>query len=342
MRAGIMLVVAAALGALVTSCGEDAPAAPTVTLGSWEVIRPPYDGAWTHCDVQSDGTIWATVLRDGSKRAAIARFNNGAWTIEEFEADVTEALNDILMFDDGYGWACGNAGAILEYRAGRWFLNRPYNDLEYFHLAGYDSRHVWVNAISRPYGVPAIFFYDGIAWNEVPKPQGHTSFGPIYMTAPNAGFMVGRTSQGDKVLSLDGMSWRPAFTFNEPLHFYDIEGAGGAVYAVGERRLAVERVGRIYQLAPAVRDITPLEPAPEEYYYRTCYADADGGLWVAAAPYAAFSDASYKLLYWDGERWTEAGVGNDTDEIARFFDIEFVGTSGWAVGGTTYALYRRP
>ena len=341
MRVGITIAVVAALGALVISCGEDAPTAPTVTLGSWEVIRPPYDGAWTHCDTQRDGTIWATVLRDGSKKAAIARYRNGSWTIEDFEAEVTEALNDILMFDDGYGWACGNAGAILEYRAGRWFLNRPYRDLEYWHLGGYDSRHVWVNAISRPYGLPAIFFYDGIEWNEVPKPAGHTSFGPIYMTGPNAGYMVGRTEHGDKILRLEGMSWRPTVTFDEPLHFYDLEGAGDIVYAVGERRLEVEKVGRIYQLAPAVRDITPLEPAQEDYYYRTCYVEPDGGRWVAAAPYAAFSRESYKLLYWDGERWEEADVENDTGVTARFFDIEFVGGEGWAVGGTTFAQYRR-
>jgi hypothetical protein len=341
MRAGIIITVTAALGALVISCGEDAPTTPTATLGSWEVIRPPYDGAWTHCDGQSDGTIWVTVLRDGSKRAAIARYRSGAWTIEEFQADVTEALNDILMFDDGYGWACGNAGAILEYRGGRWFLNRPYRDLEYFHLAGYDSRHVWVNAISRPYGVPAIFFYDGTLWNEVPKPWGYTSFGPIYMTGSNEGYMVGRTERGDKVLRLEGMSWQPAFTFDEPLHLYDIGGAGGAIYAVGERRLAVERIGRIFQLAPTVRNITPPEPAPEDYYYRTCYVEPDGGLWVAAAPYAAFSNASYKLLHWNGERWAEARVENHTGEVARFFDIEFVDGKGWAVGGTTFAQYRK-
>jgi hypothetical protein len=340
MRAGIFTVVAAALAVLAVSCGEDAPTTPAAPVGSWEVIRPPYAGAWTHCDGQSDGTIWATVLRDVSKRAAIARFQDGTWTIEEFEPSVTEALNDILMFDDGYGWACGNAGAILEYRAGRWFLSRPYRDLEYLHLAGYDSRHVWINAISRPYGVPAIFFYDGIDWAEVPKPRNYTSFGPIYMTGPNVGYMVGRAQGGDKVLRLEGMSWQPAFTFDEPLHIYDIDGAGSAIYAVGERRLATERVGRILQLAPAVRDLTPPQPAPEEYYYRTCYVEPDGGLWVAAAPYAAFSDASYKLLHWDGESWLEARVENDTGEAARFFDIEFIGDQGWAVGGTAFAQYR--
>jgi hypothetical protein len=339
MRA-IITVAAAAVAALAISCGEDGTTAPTATLGSWEVIRPPYDGAWTHCDVQNDGTVWATVLLEVSKKAALAHYKDGVWTVEEFEPAVTEALNDVLMFDDGYGWACGNAGAILEYRAGRWFLNRPYNDLEYFHLAGYDSRHVWVNAISRPYGVPAIFFYDGSAWNETPKPPGYTSFGPIYMSAPNAGYMVGRTRQGDKVLALAGTSWEPAFTFNEPLHFYDLEGAGGAVYAVGEQRLGAQRLGRIYQLTPEVKDITPLEPAPAEYYYRACYAGPHGGLWVAAAPYAAFSDLSYKLLHWDGERWTEAAVENGTGETARFFDLEFVGGAGWAVGGTTFAQYR--
>ena len=81
MRVGIIIAVTAALGLLAISCSEDAPTAPTVTLGSWEVIRPPYDGAWTHCDAQGEGTVWATVLRDGSKKAAIARYSNGAWSI---------------------------------------------------------------------------------------------------------------------------------------------------------------------------------------------------------------------------------------------------------------------
>jgi hypothetical protein len=342
MRAGIIPVMASALALLSTSCGEDASAPATAPLGSWEVRRPPYDGAWTHCDVQSDGTLWATVLLEDSKKAAVVRYENGGWEITEFEAAVTEALNDILMFDDGRGWACGNAGAILEYGAGRWSLTRLYNDLEYFHLAGYDSRHVWVNAISRPYGVPAIFFNDGTAWREAPKPDGFTSFGPIYMTAPDAGFMVGRTQRGDKILSLDGSSWREALTFNEPLHFYDLEGAGGVAYAVGERRLAVERLGRVYQLTPEVRDITPREPAPEAYCYWACYVEPGGGLWVTAAPYASHSDAGYKVLRWDGARWAEARVRNDTGEVACFFDVDFVGDAGWAVGGTTYALYRRP
>ena len=133
----------------------------------------------------------------------------------------------------------------------------------------------------------------------------------------------------------------PAITFDEPLHFYDIEGSGCFLYAVGERRLAITRLGRIYQLAPIVRDITPLSPSPEEYYYRTCYAQPGGGLWVAAAPYAAFSSESYKILHWDGEQWLEAGVDNDTGATARFFDIEFLGGEGWAVGGTTFAQYRR-
>lgn len=340
MRGWIFLTLGAAAAALVMSCGEDEVTTPTASVGSWTVIEPPYEGAWTHCDVQEDGTVWATVLLADSKRAAVVRYKDNAWTIKEFEPAVTEALNDILMFEDGRGLACGNGGALLDYRGGQWFLTRLYKDLEYLHLGGVDTSHVWVNAISRPYGVPAIFYYDGSQWREAEKPRGYTSFGPFYMTAAEAGFMVARGEAGDEVFKLRGTRWEPALTFNENLHLYDIAGDGAITYAVGERRLAREKLGRVYQLTPELRNITPAILASEEYYYRACYADHLGGLWVAAAPYRPIT-AVYRLLYWDGRRWTEAAVANKTSAVPRFFDIEFVDGAGWAVGGTTFARYRK-
>jgi len=63
---------------------------------------------------------------------------------------------------------------------------------------------------------------------------------------------------------------------------------------------------------------------------------------VAAAPLATL-EADYLMLHWDGVRWTEARVANNTGEVARFFDIAFNDAgSGWAVGGTTYARYAGP
>ena len=218
MRGWIFLTLGAAAAALVMSCGEDEVTTPTASVGYWTVIEPPYEGAWTHCDVQEDGTVWATVLLADSKRAAVVRYKDGAWGIKKFEPVVTEALNDILMFDGGRGWACGNGGALLQRRGGQWFLTRLYNDLEYLHLGGVDASHVWVNAISRPYGVPAIFYYDGSQWREAEKPRGYTSFGPFYMTAGDAGFMVARGEAGDEVFKLRGTRWEPALTFNENLH----------------------------------------------------------------------------------------------------------------------------
>jgi len=340
MRGWAVLTLGAAAAALVISCGEDEVTTPTTSVGSWTVLEPPYEGAWTHCDVREDGTVWATVLLTDSKRAAVARYNNGAWAVKEFEPVVTEALNDILMFDGKRGWACGNGGALLDYQGGEWYLTRLYNDLEYLHLGGVDPSHVWVNAISRPYGVPAIFYYDGSRWREAEKPQGYKSFGPFHMTGADTGFMVVRGAAGDEVFELHGKRWEPALAFNENLHLYDITGDGALTYAVGERRLARERLGRVYQLTPELRDITPAIVPPEEYYYRTCFADRAGGLWVAAAPYEVITRA-YRLLYWDGRRWTEAAIANETDAIPRFFDIEFIDGAGWAVGGTTFARYRK-
>lgn len=337
----VLSLLGAAVAASFISCGEDTTTAPTPALGSWTVYAPPYEGAWTHCDVQNDGTLWATVLLADSSRAAIVRHKDDRWAKDEFEPAITEALNDILMFDDGRGWACGNGGALLERRNGKWHLTRLYNDLEYIHLAGVDPSHVWVTAISRPYGVPAIFFYDGTDWREAAKPGDYTSYGPIYMTGPESGFMVARRYLGDEVLRLRGSSWQPALVFDDRLHFYDITGAGSAIYAVGERRLGPERLGRVYQLTPEIKNITPEILMPEEYYYRACYADDRGGLWVTAAPYGQ-RDRNYKLIYWNGERWLEAKVANDTGAVARFFALDFAGDAGWAVGGTTYARYRRP
>lgn len=340
MRGWLNILMAAAAAASLISCGEDAGTTPAASVGSWTVYAPPYEGAWTHCDVQSDGTVWATVLLGDSNRAAVARCKDNVWAKEEFEPSITEALNDIVMFDDGRGWAVGNGGAILEYLDGEWYLTRLYTDLEYLHLGGVDASHVWVNAISRPYGVPAIFFYDGTRWREGYKPEGYRSFGPFYMTGPETGFMVARRETGDEVFELRGPRWEPAITFNENLHLYDIAGDGAATYAVGERRLAKEKLGRVYQLTPQVKNITPAILTPEEYYYRACYVDRLGGVWVAAAPYDTFTKA-YRLLYWDGRRWTEAIITNETDAIPRFFDVEFVGGAGWAVGGTTFARYRK-
>lgn len=152
--------------------------------------------------------------------------------------------------------------------------------------------------------------------------------------------MVARRHLGDEVLSLRGSSWQPALAFDDRLHFYDITGAASASYAVGERRLGPERLGRVYQLTPEIKNITPEILMPEEYYYRACYVDDRGGLWVTAAPYGQ-RDRNYKLIYWNGERWHEANVANDTGAVARFFAVDFAGEAGWAVGGTTYARYRR-
>jgi hypothetical protein len=339
MRGWTIVALGAAAAALILSCGDDAVTDPTGQVGSWMLAEPPYAGAWTHCDVMDDGTVWVTLLLDGSKRAAVARYEDGSWTIKEFEPTVTEALNDILMFNGKRGLACGNGGALLDYRDGEWYVTRISTNLEYLHLGGVDPSHVWVNAISRPYGVPAIFYYDGTQWREAERPLDYTSFGAFHMTGPDEGFMVARGPAGDEVFKLNGKRWSPALSFNENLHLYDISGDGDITYAVGERRLEKERVGRVYQLTPEVRNITPVIVPEEEYYYRTAYADHLGGLWVAAAPYEAFTE-SYRLLYWDGHSWTEATIANDTAAIPRFFDIEFVDGAGWAVGGTTFARYR--
>lgn len=339
MRSWMYLTAGIAAGAILISCGEEVTA-PAPATASWTVFPPPYDGAWTNCDLQSDGTLWATLLLTDNKHAAIARFKDNTWAIKEFEPTATEALNDILMFDGDRGFACGNGGALFDYRGGEWSVIHLYPDLEYLHLGGVDPSHVWVNAISRPYGVPAIFCYDGSQWQEAEKPQGFTSFGPFYMTAADAGFMVARGEAGDEVLTLRGKRWEPAITFNEKLHLYDITGAGDATYVAGERRLTGQQLGRVYQLTPEIRNITPAILAPEKYYYRACHADRSGRLWVAAAPYETWTEP-YKLLYWDGSRWKEAVVVNETGTVPRFFDIDFVDDAGWAVGGATFARYRK-
>ncbi|UCH77645.1 MAG: hypothetical protein JSU81_07890 [Candidatus Coatesbacteria bacterium] len=337
------LVWVTAAAALLLACADEGttPTPNTTSIGTWEVHTPPYAGAWTHCDLQSDGTLWATIIRDGSKRAAIVRHGEGGWSIQEFEAETTEALNDIRMFDDDRGWAVGNAGALLEYRGGRWFLERPLYNVEYFHLGGVDSHNVWVNGISRPYNGPALLHNDGSGWHEAVQPPGYSSYGPLYMSGPLDGYMIGRTRFGDEILRLGNAGWEAAITFSEPLHFYDIGGAGEVTYAVGERRLGPMREGRVYQITPAVVDLTPAVLPAEDYDYRACFVDARGGLWVAAAPYRITTEP-FELLYWNGAEWRRATIENTTSAIPRFFDLDFAAGAGWAVGGAAYARYREP
>ncbi len=339
MRWGKIIVGAGALAALTLSCGEEE--GPTA-VGSWQVYAPPYAGAWTNCDVTGDGTFWATVQLDGSAKAAIVRRRNGNWAKWEFAPDETEALNDLVMFDDGRGWACGRDGALLQYDGASWQLTRLYDDLEYFNLGGTDAGHVWVNGISRPYGTPAIFFYDGAGWQEHTKPARYDNFGPIYPLTTRSCYMVGHTRDGDDVLYFDASSWRLEMSFDEALYIYDLAGAGDYLYAVGEARAGSSRGGRVYELTPTRREITPSTPAPDRYYYVAGWADALGNLWLAAAPYAP-GGQDYKLLYWDGAGWSEAAVVNGTGTTSRFFALDFDGPGdGWAVGGTAYARYRRP
>ena len=124
---------------VVAACSNGEFTAPTATVGRWEVFTPPYAGAWTHCDVTEDGTLWATMILDGSKRAAIVKFDGRRWYKVEFEPSETEALNDIRVFEDGWGWACGNNGAIVEYTGGRWYPRRIRPNFEFFHLGAYDT-----------------------------------------------------------------------------------------------------------------------------------------------------------------------------------------------------------
>ncbi|MGD8719082.1 MAG: hypothetical protein PVH29_09715 [Candidatus Zixiibacteriota bacterium] len=327
---------------VLVACANDEFTAPTATVGQWEICTPPYAGAWTHCDVTEDGTLWATMILDGSKRAAIVKFDGRRWYKVEFEPSETEALNDVRVFEDGRGWACGNNGAIVEYDDGRWYPRRIRPNFEFFHLGAYDTWPVWVNGLSRPGNAPAIYFNSGTGWQEIPALTGYTSYGPIYMTGDFSGYMIGRTENGDEILTLQGITWGPAISFNEPLHFFDITGADGKCYAAGELRAQEPYLGRVYQLAPSVKDITPDVLPSDEYYYKACYADQRGGLWVSAAPYDWLSEEPYRLLYYDATGWREVNVGNETSATTRFFEIDFAGGHGWAVGGKAYARYEQP
>ncbi|UCH77644.1 MAG: hypothetical protein JSU81_07885 [Candidatus Coatesbacteria bacterium] len=328
---------ALALGALAVSCGEEGPTAPEV--GAWTFYDSPYEGALTHCAVQRDGTFWATVQLEASRRTAIVSYDGEAWSKQEFEPSVTEALEALLMFDDGSGWAGGSNGALLEHREGEWKLHRPFNNLHYYYLGAASPDRVW--AIGQgpvyPRGYePVILYYEGGQWREADKPAGYASFGPVVVTS-GGGYLVGRNDTGDKVLRLSGTTWGSPLTFDRALRFFDVAACGGYAFAVGEERPSATERGAVYQLAPGgVRDITPGTPSPDDYSYRAAYVTPEGHLWVAAAPYAS-GGQNYKILYWDGEAWTEAAVVNDTGTATRAFDLGFCGGGGgWAVGGEIY------
>jgi hypothetical protein len=327
---------ALALGALAISCSEEGPTAPEI--GAWTFYGSPYEGALTHCAVQRDGTFWATIQLDGSRRAAIISFDGAEWSKREFEPSVTEALEGLLMFDDGSGWACGNNGALLERREGEWNLHRPYNNFHYYYLGAAGPARVWAvgQAPVYPRGyTPVILYYEAGRWREADKPSGYTSFGPIVVTS-GGGYLVGRSDAGDKVLRLSGTTWGSPLAFDRPLRIYDVAAAGGYAFAVGEARPSSIQRGAVYQLGPGgVRDITPGVPSAADYYYRAAYVTPEGRLWVAAAPCAS-GGQDYKLLCWDGEAWAEAAVVNDTGTATRAFDFGFCSGGGWAVGGEIY------
>ncbi len=329
------------LAVLTTYCGEDEPTTPQ--LGAWTFYAPPYEGAWSHCAVQRDGTFWGTVQLDGSGRAAIVRFDGTSWSKREFEPSVTEALNAVLIFDDGSGWACGNNGALLERRDGEWKLHRPYNDIDYYYLGAANPNLVWTIGQAAVYPrsyEPVILYYEGDRWREAAKPSGYTSFGPVVLTS-SKGYLVGRRSQGDEILRLAGTTWGQPVTFERSLRFYGIAAVGGYAFAVGEERPSSIKRGAVIQVAPSVRDITPNFPWAADYYYRAAHATPDGRLWVSAAPYTPGSQ-DYKLLYWNGSAWYEAPVTNRTGITTRVFEFGFTSDDGWAVGGETYARYREP
>lgn len=333
---------ALSLAVLTTYCGEEE--SPTPQLGAWAFYAPPFEGVWNHCDVQRDGTFWGTVQLGGSSRAAIARFDGASWSKQEFEPSITEALNAILMFDDGSGWACGSSGALLQRRDGEWKLHRPFDNIDFYYLAASTPSSVWAigQATVYPRGYePVIFQYDGERWRENLKLFGYTSLGPVEVTA-DGGYLVGRRDEGDVILRLSSrLFWGNPVTFERPLRFYDLAAGGGYAFAVGEERPSSAKRGAVYQVAPSVRDITPRFTWAPDYYYRAAYATSYGGLWVSAAPYGS-ANRDHKLLYWDGSAWYEAGVANQTGTAARVLEFGFASGEGWAVGGDTYARYRKP
>ncbi len=326
---------------LTICCGEEETTTPE--LGAWTFFAPPYKGAWNHCDVQPDGIFWGAVRLDGSGRAAIVRFDGASWSKREFEPSVTEALNAVLMFADGSGWACGNNGALLERRDGEWELHRPYDDVDYYYLSATSSARVWAVGQATVYPrsyLPVILYYEGGRWHEAAKPSGYTSFGPVVIT-PSGGYLVARRSEGDEILRLSGKTWGQPVTLERSLRLYGLAAAGGYAFAVGEERPSSVKRGAVFQLTPSVRDITPDVPSPADYYYRAAYATPDGRLWVSAAPYGP-GGRDYKLLYWDGDAWYEAAVTNRTGITTRVFEFGFATGAGWAVGGETYARYQEP
>ncbi len=335
-------VAVLSLAVLTVSCGEDEPTTPQ--LGAWNFYAPPYEGTWNHCAVQRDGTFWATVQLDGSGRAAIVRYDGASWSKQEFEPSTTEALNAILMFDDGSGWACGNRGALLERRDGEWKLHRLYNDIDFYYLAASTPSSVWavgqLAVFPRSYE-PVILQYDGERWRETQKFLAYKSLGPAVVTA-DEGYLVGRLEEGDVILRLSSrMLWGNSVTFERPLRFYGLTAGGGYAFAVGEERPSTAKRGAVLQVAPSVRDITPRFAWAADYYYRAAHATPDGCLWVSAAPYAP-GGQDYKLLYWDGSTWYEAPIKNRTAITTRVFEFGFASDDGWAVGGETYARYREP
>jgi hypothetical protein len=341
MKTGKICAAVLSLAVLTTFCGEEET--PTPQLGAWTFYDPPYDGAWSHCAVQSDGTFWGTVQIDGSGRAAIVRFDGESWSKREFEPSVTETLNAVLVFDDGSGWACGNRGALLERRRGDWELHRPYDDVDYYYLGAAAPGLIWAIGQATVYPrsyEPVILYYEGDGWREATRPSGYTSFGPVVITA-GGGYLVGRGGAGDEVLRLSGKTWGRPVTFERSLRIYGLAAAGDYAFAAGEERPHSAERGAVFQVAPTTRDITPGIPSPQDYSYRAAYCTPDGCLWVSAAPYAP-GGQDYKLLYWDGGTWYEVPATNETGTTTRVFEFGFAPDAGWAVGGETYARYQEP
>ncbi|MGD8719081.1 MAG: hypothetical protein PVH29_09710 [Candidatus Zixiibacteriota bacterium] len=329
------------LAMLTTFCTEDEPTTPA--LGAWVFYAPPYDGAWTRCTVGSDGAFWGLVQLDESGRAAIARFDGDSWSKTEFDPSVTEALNAILVFGDGSGWACGGGGALLEKRADEWILHRPYNDVDYYYLGAAGPDSVWAigQATVYPRGYkPVVLRYDGTRWSENDAPSGYTSFGPVVVKAGN-GYLVGRRDAGDEILRLSGTTWGGPTGFDRALRVHGLTAADGYAFAVGEERPKTVGRGAVYQVSPVVRDITPGLAGVRDYYYRAAYCTSEGELWVSAAPFEA-GGGDYKLLYWDGDCWYEVPASNSTGNATRVFEFAFSPGGGWAVGGQNYARYREP
>lgn len=333
----------AAAALILLACANEEPAETPV--GGWEFDAPPYPGVWTGCALQSDGTLWASVLREPSSQPAIARYRNGSWTIANLPADEIDNLHDIIVFDDNSGWAAGNRSNLIRLRAGAWEPTTVYTNVEYYYLAGTDGSHVWVNGITRPYGIPEplVLFFDGRIWNEEIKLTGYVSYGPMVALSGEEVLMIARRDEGDEIIRMTHGAWGYYYRPEQRYTFYRLTAAEDHVYAVGQQRNMTINEGAVLQIAPERRNLTP--PAdiadPTLYYYYAALALGPDNLWVGAAPYSLSGD--HILLHWDGLRWKRAPLANRTENAARVFEFAFDEAGrGWAVGGNGVGRYVAP